>query len=263
MHLEFDLLSALNLEFDILIVGDNGVGKSTLLHKYTTGNFCDNLPVEDSARVTSVRGYSSDTAPAIGKKRKSISMDRKMISIIDSNAPPSFFLTDYAFLVKNARTFLFTYSIDSLESFEALEYAIDCINALKGKPIICAVVALKMDLIENQQVSSPHGVALSEKCGSIAFYEVSSKLDSTVEHVFSDLTEKASELESLKFSLVENSTPSSTLGETPNEKSNDHESSLQRSNTTASSPKNEKRNIPCKQKIGIWTRMKKRLFCCP
>ncbi|WPK24614.1 hypothetical protein PUMCH_001893 [Australozyma saopauloensis] len=186
MPIELDISSTINSRFDILIVGDNGVGKSTLLHKYITGEFCEFLPTEECVRVKPV---GSNTV-----KMSSDATKTDTISILDSSASLSSYLTDHEFLIRNARTILFTYCIDSIASFEALEYTINCIKSMLPETVPCALAALKMDLLDSQQVSYEDGLALSKRCNALAFHEVSSKIDATVGRVFVELELAAIEI---------------------------------------------------------------------
>lgn len=194
MTIEKDLSSLINSKFDVLIVGDNGVGKSTLLYKYITGLFREELPSEECVRIKSIdpayvfsdAEEDCDEVPHGDAKPE--------ISILDSSLSLTSYLTDYSYLIKNATSFLFAYSIDSMESFEALEYQMECIKALKvknGDSFICAIVALKMDLYDEQQVPVHKGLALRERFSAVEFHEVSSKMDSSVEQVFRGLAREA------------------------------------------------------------------------
>lgn len=186
MAIELDISTTSKSKFDVLIVGDQGVGKSTLLYKYMTGIFCEELPSEECVRVKTITdqpyGKCELVTGEYGAKRETI-------SILDSSASLSSFLTDHAFLILNARTILFTYSIDSLKSFEDLEYTMSCIRSLTKTPLPCAIAALKMDLIDYQQVSFEQGMALAEQFNALAFNEVSSKIDATVDIVFKSLVD--------------------------------------------------------------------------
>lgn len=190
MSKELDISTTSKSKFDVLIVGDQGVGKSTLLYKYITGLFCEDLPSEECVRVKTILKELDDNKQAPESK---VGTNRDTISILDSSASLSSYLTDHSFLIQNARSMLFTYSIDSLKSFEDLEYTMTCIRSLTSKPLPCAIAALKMDLIENQQVSLDQGLALAERFHALAFNEVSSKQDVTVDKVFESLIEKLKE----------------------------------------------------------------------
>lgn len=193
MTIEKDLSSLVDSQVDILIVGDNGVGKSTLLYKYITGLFCEELPSEECVRIKHI----SHACPSKNVDQNLLNNQSKIenqnLSILDSSLSLSSYLTSHSYLIKNARAFLFGYTIDSMESFKSLEYTIECIKALKAKQnkeFICSIVALKMDLFENQQVPSTEGYALKDRHGALEFHQVSSKMDSYVDHVFDGLAEK-------------------------------------------------------------------------
>lgn len=138
MPTEQDITSTVDSELDICVAGNQGVVITTLLHRYTIEITFEVLPSEKCVRVKTVINSSDNIKVKANKK--------KLISILDTSASLRSYLENYGFLVQNAQIALFTYSIDSLDPFESLEYKFNSIQAIRTEPLVCAVAALKSDL---------------------------------------------------------------------------------------------------------------------
>ncbi|GEQ67047.1 hypothetical protein JCM33374_g710 [Metschnikowia sp. JCM 33374] len=184
MYTIVDGIATMNSQFDILLIGQRGVGKSTLLRKYVMGTH-DEPNFESSDCLV----YKSVEMPCRCGSRPLDSTANKQISILDSSAGVDTLLTHNAHQVNNAQTIVFAYSAASSESFESLEYTINCIESVRGILPPCVIVSLKPDFGDMGQVSANQGKELAESCGALSFMEAYLYDDGSVDAVFAPLVD--------------------------------------------------------------------------
>lgn len=182
-----DGMTTMNSPFDILVIGKLGVGKTSLLRKYVMGTYA-----EPSFELSECLVYKTVEYPCYGLDRGVGSSDyttNKQISILDSSAGVDSLLTHNSYQVNNAQTMVFTYSAACSESFEWLEYTINCIESVRDKLPPCVIVSLKSNQDELVQVLSSQGEELAKSCGALLFAEAYLYDDSLVDDVFAPLIE--------------------------------------------------------------------------
>lgn len=188
VHKVVDALAALNAPYDILLMGHNGIGKTSLIYKYADDTWGD-----PSSPSTGLLHHTNVVVPShnqCGSCSPSQDSNYHDLTILDS---PSLSEETYssrkAQEVKNARTIIFAYSIADRESFDALQYDIEAVKVMRNEQLPPFVVAgLKLDVFDSQTLYQ-EGADLAEKYGAIAFAEVSSRDGINVEDVFSPLVE--------------------------------------------------------------------------
>ncbi|KAM9913980.1 hypothetical protein OXX69_001072 [Metschnikowia pulcherrima] len=180
-----DGIATMNSTFDILVIGQRGIGKTTMLRKYVMGTH-DEPSFESSECLV----YKSVEMPcSCDSKASTDSNTNRQISILDSSAGVDTLLTQNSYQVKNAQTMVFAYSAASSESFESLEYTINCIESVRDKLPPCVIVSLKPDLGQTDQVSASQGEQLAKSCGALSFVETYLYDDCPVDDVFAPLVE--------------------------------------------------------------------------
>ncbi|OBA23384.1 hypothetical protein METBIDRAFT_29868 [Metschnikowia bicuspidata var. bicuspidata NRRL YB-4993] len=187
MYTIVDGITTMNSPFDILVIGQRGVGKTTLLRKYVMG--ARDVP---EFELSECLVYKSVERPCHCLNSSSVTSEttiNKHISILNSSAGVDTLLTQNSYQVNNAQTMVFAYAAASSESFEALEYTINCIESVRDKLPPCVIVSLKPDLNQMDQVLASQGEALAKSCGALLFVEADLYDDRPVDNVFAPLLE--------------------------------------------------------------------------
>lgn len=186
VHKVVDGLTALNVPYDILLMGQKGVGKTSLIYKYVCD--CWDHP------STSHAGQFHSTCVSLPNNVHSSSASSASIyhdlTILDSTSlSQGSYSSRRAQQVKNARTIIFAYSVADRESFEAVQYDIEAVQMMRNDDLPPFVVAgLKLDMYDRETLYQ-EGADFAQKYRAIAFCEVSSRDGTNVEDVFSPLVE--------------------------------------------------------------------------
>lgn len=189
--------------FDILVVGKPCNEGSVLLRQYL--GITRELPNIDSSNclVSKTVLIKSPDGPRSHN-----------LTILDSCCGVDSLLTVSSYQVTNARTMLFTYSVDSAESLEMLEYTISGIQLIRATLPPCAVVAVTQTSSAMEQLVPQQGRDLAARCGA-DFFEVNMVDDRAVAAVFEhlilaaeSLAQSSDEVASLKSQLSSGSVAS-------------------------------------------------------
>ncbi|XP_072954416.1 ras-related protein RABC2a-like [Typha angustifolia] len=174
--------SAYGYSFKILLIGDSGVGKSSLL-------------------VSFISNQTEDLAPTIGVdfKIKHLTVGGKKLKLtIWDTAGQERFRTLTTSYYRGAQGIILVYDVTRRETFTNLAdvwakevglYSTnqDCIKMLVGN---------KVDKENERAVTREEGIAFAQKCGSL-FLECSAKTRANVEKCFEELALKILEVPSL------------------------------------------------------------------
>mmetsp|Transcript_33486 Transcript_33486/g.69178 ORF Transcript_33486/g.69178 Transcript_33486/m.69178 type:complete len:209 (+) Transcript_33486:396-1022(+) len=160
-------------EFDhlvkLILLGDSGVGKSSLLARFADDQF------KTSYLTTIGMDFKAKVIDVNGKKIK--------LQIWDT-AGQERFRSVAAGYYRSAGGIILVYDVTDRLSFDHVSSWIEQIdnNAL---PDVCKVlVGNKSDMAETQVIDAAEGKALAEQYG-MGFYETSAKLGTSVQDVFS------------------------------------------------------------------------------
>ncbi|EEF42866.1 ras-related protein RABC2a [Ricinus communis] len=171
-----------DLSFKILLIGDSGVGKSSLL-------------------VSFISSSVEDLAPTIGVdfKIKQLTVDGKRLKLtIWDTAGQERFRTLTSSYYRNAQGIILVYDVTRRETFTNLsdvwakEVDLYCTN----KDCVKMLVGNKLDIDSERAVSREEGMALAKEHGC-AFLECSAKTRENVEKCFEELALKIMEVPSL------------------------------------------------------------------
>ena len=156
----------------IIIIGDSGVGKSSLLMRFAEGSFT-------SSFITTI---------GIDFKVKIIDIDGKKVKLqIWDTAGQERFRTITTAYYKNAMGVLLVYDVTDKPSFDHIRYWIRDINA-HGEANVCKIiVGNKNDMTSNKVVMTEDIQKLSEEYG-VTYYETSAKDDINVTKIFTDIS---------------------------------------------------------------------------
>lgn len=168
--------------FKIIVVGDGGIGKSTMIRRLTTGTY---IPM----RLTVGADMITYLAP--------ISDDKKAIlQIWDFGGQKRFrfFLPDYC---KGAIGCLLCYDITRYQTFEGLEEWFQIVNKNADDPIFI-LVGTKHDLADDQRiVRFEDAIEFKKEYGIAHVFESSSVSGFNIEIVFDTLAKAIAEKKEL------------------------------------------------------------------
>ena len=159
---EFDL-------FKLLLIGDSGVGKSSLLHR-----FADDEYKEDYISTIGVDFKFKTVEGADGKQVK--------LQIWDT-AGQEMFRTITSSYYRGAHGIVIVYDITDSESFANVKQWLHEINRYASENVNKLLVGNKCDLESERQVSLEQGKELAESLG-LTFVETSAKSNCNVDQVF-------------------------------------------------------------------------------
>lgn len=164
-----------NDEYDILakivLVGDSGVGKSSILYRYCDDNFTE----------------SSLLTIGVDFKIRTINIDNKIIKYqIWDTAGQERFRTIIASYYRGADIIILTYDITNRESFKNIKIWLDEINHYASPNIIKILVGNKLDLKIKREVSQfeAESYALST---DMTYIETSAKNSINTNNLFNDI----------------------------------------------------------------------------
>ena len=149
-----------DLTFKMIIIGDSGVGKSSLTLKATRNKFDDFY----NATV----GFEFYTF--------NVKIDDKIIKLqIWDTCGQEIYRSLISSFYKNSAIAMIVYSIDREESFTHLEYWINQIKNNSNPNTRIILIGNKVDLEEKRQVSKEDGEKLTLEHGICDYYETSAK----------------------------------------------------------------------------------------
>lgn len=190
MNRVLDGLSSLNTQYDILVMGESGVGKTSLVQRYVNGVF--NEGPHEQAEQLYVKAIENDHGNTVASTSSHNALSE--VSILDSSPLADVYGASRKQQVKNASTIMFVYAMDDRQSFEALEYLIGTLRTLcDGDLPPFVVVAAKLDMFNYCQVWYDEGEAMANRLGAIGFFLVSTLSDIHVNDCFAPLVDVALE----------------------------------------------------------------------
>jgi GTPase KRas protein len=158
-------------ECKIVVVGDGGVGKSSLTIQFLLSHFIEEYDptIEDAYR-----------------KQVIIDGELVLLDILDTAGQEDYSAMRDCYM-KSGHGFVLVYSITSLPTFIRVEYFIKQIFRLKGKEKVPMIlIGNKLDLDFERVVTSFDGFDFARKY-NIPFFESSAKLKINVEESFFQL----------------------------------------------------------------------------
>ena len=159
--------------FKVLLLGDSGVGKSSIILRYIENNFSPNL-------MNSI---------GVDFKLKNITVKNKKVKLqIWDTAGQERFRTITTSYYKGAQAIIVVYDITDRDSFDHVKnWMADCDKFAK-EGVLRILAGNKFDLNNIRKVGKDEAEELSKKYG-IQYIEVSAKDNSNVEELFINTTE--------------------------------------------------------------------------
>ena len=151
------------INIKLIILGDSGVGKSSIIQRYYSDSFNENLQITLKANFL--------------EKEIIINNQKINLELWDTAGQEKYRSLTQIF-VKNSKIIIFAYSVTSLKSFESLNFWYDFVQKEIRKNTILGLAGNKTDLIfENnyeEEVSEEKGKEFADKIGA-SFALVSAK----------------------------------------------------------------------------------------
>jgi Ras-related protein Rab-1A len=160
--------------FKILLIGNSGVGKSSLLLRFADDTFTDNF------------------MPTIGVdfKIRTLEVDGRTIKLqIWDTAGQERFKTITSSYYKGAHGIIVVYDITDKESFKNIDTWMNEVEKHASDNVSRILVGNKCDMDESRQVSTDEGKELADQY-NIRFMETSAKESANVEEAFTLMTKE-------------------------------------------------------------------------
>jgi len=163
--------------FKVLLIGDSGVGKSSLLLRYSENNFSD-------AYISTI---------GVDFKIKTLHLDDKAVKLqIWDTAGQERFRTITASYYRGAQGIIVVYDVTNQASFDNIRKWLEEISRYAGSNVTRLLVGNKADLVEKRVVQAQMAEDLSQHLG-ISHVETSARSSANVEEAFHLLAQEIRE----------------------------------------------------------------------
>jgi small GTP-binding protein len=161
----------------VVLLGESGVGKTSIINQFTTNNFNSRCPTSVSAQFTS-------------KIVKFPQFDKSLKFDIWDTVGQEKYRSLAKIFYKDAKIIILVYDITTDFSFNALKdfWYKETLNFADNDPIF-AIVANKIDLYEKQTVDNNDGKAFAEEINAL-FQTTSALSNSGISNLFENLGKK-------------------------------------------------------------------------
>ena len=143
------------IRLKLILLGDSGVGKSSILQRYYEDVFDSKIEVTNNAHFL--------------EKEVTINEENVVLELWDTVGQEEYRSLTQIF-VKNSKIVIFVYDVTSLKSFESLNFWYDYVKNDIGKSTVLGVVGSKTDLIfednYSEEVSPEKGKEFDMKIGA-------------------------------------------------------------------------------------------------
>ena len=143
------------IRLKLILLGDSGVGKSSILQRYYEDVFDSEIEITNNAHFL--------------EKEVTINEENVVLELWDTVGQEEYRSLTQIF-VKNSKIVIFVYDVTSLKSFESLNFWYDYVKNDIGKSTVLGVVGSKTDLIfednYSEEVSPEKGKEFAMKIGA-------------------------------------------------------------------------------------------------
>lgn len=184
-----------SLKLKLILLGDSGVGKSSIIHSFVGNNF------------------NVDQNPTLGASFMVKTMhlgESNIIFNIWDTAGQERYQSLARLYYRNVAVAILVYDITQQKSFEVLKKWNSELKEYGPKNIVVIIVANKEDLVEEEEVDSEEANRYAESIGAI-FIKTSAKNNYGIEKIFRDAAMKV--LPELRSSLCETDDSGSTTSD--------------------------------------------------
>jgi small GTP-binding protein len=162
-----------DFNYKIILLGDGGVGKSSMIQKYVYDKF------------------SIHTTPTIGvvNTTKVVVVDnQKILLSIWDTAGQEKYRSMLSSFFRGCRAAILVYDITSEHSFRSLDYWLGQVREIGGEAVKFLLVGNKADLDSNRKVSQKAGLEMARN-NNMLFMETSCVSSYNVERAFQEIAE--------------------------------------------------------------------------
>jgi small GTP-binding protein len=164
-------------EVKVVLLGESGVGKSSIIKQYVTHTFDPDID-------------SSISSKYISKETEVDDIKKKIKFNLWDTAGQEKYRSLAKIFYKDARIIILVYSINNLKSFESLkQYWYQEVKTNGLSNVIYAIVGNKNDLYNTSQVDEKEAMAWADSIGGI-FQLTSAKSNSGIDTLFINLAKK-------------------------------------------------------------------------
>lgn len=168
-------------QFKVLTIGDSGVGKSSIIHRFANDDFSDSsLPtvgIDYKIKALQVPNRAPDSGSHSVK-----------LSLWDTAGQERFRTITKSYF-RGSHGMLLVYDVTDRTSFANCQEWIRCVEESEGQDCIVFLVANKVDHPGKHQVTEDEGVALADEFG-VQFFKTSAKRDVGITPLFCELTKQ-------------------------------------------------------------------------
>ena len=140
------------LEIKIILLGEAGVGKTSIISRYVENTFSEDL--------------MSSTAMTYVQKEMTIDKQKIQLNIWDTVGQEKYRSLSKLFF-KDTKIVILVYSITSIESFNGLTYWSNLYKETIGDEAVLGIAANKSDLYMEQEVPDAKGEEFAKNNGAI------------------------------------------------------------------------------------------------
>ena len=186
--MNFNFEEEINIK--LILLGNAAVGKTSIINRYVTDTFEDELISSSSMTYT--------------QKRIIINKQKITLNIWDTVGQEKFQSLSKLFF-NDTKIVILVYSIINRDTFKKLDYWLNTFRETIGDDVVLGVAGNKADLFENQEVEEEEGEKYAEKIGAI-FSLISAKdnklgLDKFIEQLVTEYIKRNPNLITNKSSI--------------------------------------------------------------
>ncbi|EGR31760.1 ras oncogene family protein, putative [Ichthyophthirius multifiliis] len=177
-------------KYKLVFIGDQSVGKSSIINRFMYDNF------------------TGTQQPTVGIDfvAKTLHLENKTIRLqLWDTAGQERFRSLIPSYIRDSDAGIIVYDTTNLSSFQNLNKWLDYVREERGKDVLIVLLANKIDLADQRQVSTEDGNKFATEQG-LLFFEVSAKDGNNIQNVFKQIS----------YSLLSSDKQDITVGDNPN-----------------------------------------------
>lgn len=161
----------------VVLIGESGVGKTSIIVQFTSGKF-------DQDQVTSLSAQFISKTIEFQNIGKAVKFD------IWDTAGQEKYRSLAKIFYKDARVICLVYDITDAKSFNEIKsYWYEMVKTHAGEDVLLAVVANKSDLFDKAEIKNEEGEEFAKEIGAI-FQATSAKSDTGITNLFDNIGQK-------------------------------------------------------------------------